>query len=79
MIGKRGKVARIIALILAAVMIIFSLPLIALSSKAANGTEIAAEHRLGSWWWWPEDGFNETECEKDLSLYQESGINEIYF
>ena len=79
MTGKRGKVARIIALILAAVMIIFSLPLIALSSKAANGTEIAAEHRLGSWWWWPEDGFNETECEKYLSLYQESGINEIYF
>lgn len=79
MTGKRGKIARIVALILAAIMIIFSIPLVALSSKAENGSVIAAEHRLGSWWWWPEDGFNETECEKYLSLYQESGINEIYF
>ena len=79
MTGKRGKVARIVALILAAVMIIFSLPLIAMTSNAASGAEIAAEHRLGSWWWWPEDGFNATECDKYLSLYQESGINEIYF
>ncbi len=79
MTGKRGKIARIIALILAAVMIIFSLPLIALSTKAADGSDYAAQHRLGSWWWWPEDGYNETECEKYLSLYQESGINEIYF
>ena len=79
MTGKRGKVARVVALILAAVMIIFSLPLIAMTSNAASGAEIAAEHRLGSWWWWPQDAFNETECEKYLSLYQESGVNEIYF
>ncbi len=79
MTEKRRKVARIVALVLAAVMILFSLPLVAMSSRAADGTAMAAEHRLGSWWWWPEDGFNETECEKYLSLYQESGVNEIYF
>ena len=81
MTGKRGKVARIVALILAAVMIIFSLPLIAMSSDAAgaSGAEIAGQHRLGSWWWWPEDGFNDASAAKYLSLCQEAGVNEIYF
>ncbi len=77
MTGKRSKTARIVALVLAIVMIVFSLPMI--FSRATSGSEIAGQHRLGSWWWWPEDGFNATECEKYLSLYQESGINEIYF
>lgn len=77
MTGNRSKLARIVALFLAVVMLVFSLPMI--FSRAATGSEIAAQHRLGSWWWWPEDGFNATECEKYLSLYQESGINEIYF
>ena len=75
----KGSTIRLLALFLAVVMTLFSLPLIVMTSNAASGSEIAAQHRLGSWWWWPTDGFNDAEATKYLTLYQQSGINEIYF